>query len=156
MSPVDPATRRVERTVNVQAHVSGCLIVGGLFFGRSAFLLNRPSGGLWIVPSVLFVVAALMALGLALLPWLWPGLTVVGQRLASWVVLTLGVIATTVAIPVVDLGAMVGCQAVLCGIVLAEVGGRRHALRWFWICLLILAVAVVAYWLLVPLRLTAE
>jgi hypothetical protein len=156
MNAIDPSTRHIDRTVNVQAHVSGCLIVGGLLFGRSAFLLSRPSGGLWVWPSVLFVVAAVMAVGLALLPWLWPGLTVVAQRLASWVVLALGVIATTMAIPIVDLGAMVGCQAVLCGLLLAEVGGRRHALRWFWLSVLILAVAVVAYWLLVPLRLTAE
>ena len=155
-SRIPAAGARVPRIVRVQAHVSGCLIVGGLLFVRSGWLLLRPSKPAWPGAGVVLVVAGVTALGIAFLPWVWPRLTVARQRLFTWVVLALASAAATRAMFGVDLGAIVGIQAVLAGLVLSEVGGRRHALRWFWVCVAAIAVTVVAYYLLVPPRLTPD
>ena len=155
-TPIQPGAARTPRIVRVQAHVSGCLIVGGLLFVRSGYLLLRPSEPAWPMAGVVVVVAGVMALAVAFLPWAWPRLTVARQRLFTWVVLALASAAATRAMFGVDLGAIVGIQAVLAGLVLSEVGGRRHALRWFWVCVAAIAVTVVAYYLLVPPRLTPD
>ena len=155
-SPIQPGAARTPRIVRVQAHVSGCLIVGGLLFVRSGLLLLRPSEPAWPAAGLALVVAGVIALAAAFLPWAWPRLTVALQRGLTWLILGIATAASAVAMFGVDLGAIVGIQAVLAGLVLSEVGGRRHAVRWFWVCVAAIALTVVAFYLLVPPRLTPD
>ena len=149
------AERRLDRTVLVQGHCSALELGAALCFGVAADRLSLVPGSWGPWRTALFLAAAL-SVAAAALPWLSAAFTVPAQRwllAAAVVASSTGVIGGVWA---VDLLAVLGVQLLVAAIVLAEIGGQRSALWWFWIAAAVLIVAVGGYHLLVDIQLRPE
>jgi hypothetical protein len=143
--------RRVGRIVAVQLSVSLLTGFAGLAFGYAG---GRALFGPRPVPAAGFALfgVGVASLVVAALPWIWPALTVAIQRLATWSILGLATIVVVLSSLVLEWSGFLGCQLLLGAGVLSEVGGRRHALRWFWLCVILAGAAIVLYLRFAPLR----
>jgi hypothetical protein len=146
--PSDAGTR-FDRLVLVQAHVSILLILSAVLFATTAWLLTRRPP--WSRVGIgLLLAAAAAGLLAALGPWLWRQ-TVKGQRRLIAVALIVSGGGLIAMVPGSGFGSVFGAQAALSAAILTEVGNRKGALAWFWICAFVLILpAVIYWWLVVP------
>ena len=151
MTEASVAERRLDRVVLVQAHCSALDLAAALCLGVAANRLERVPGGWQAWRSTLFATAGL-AVAAAVLPWLTAGFTVRWQRRLVGAAIVVGTIGVTGATWAVDLLAVLGVQLLVAAVVLAELGGQRRALWWFWVTAVVLVVAVAGYHVLVDLQ----
>lgn len=143
--------RRVDRLVLVQAHASVLAILAAVCLGVAADRLGLVPGD-WGPWQVGLVVAAVIALAGAVLPWLTAAFTVRWQRRLFAGAIVVATVAVTGSAWAVDILSMLGIQLLVAAVALGELGNQRRALWWFWLTAAVLVVAVAGYYVLVDVQ----
>jgi hypothetical protein len=137
---------RMDRVVLVQAHVSGLLLFSAAVFAPAAWRSRvAPHTGFGRTAAVMLGAAALAGGVAAVGPWLWR-LRIAAQRRLIAAALV-GCAGGLVAIlPSIGYTPLFGAQAALTAAVFTEVGTRKGALAWFWVCGVVLVATMFVYW----------
>jgi hypothetical protein len=145
--------RALLQWTEIQASV--CLVGGALLMGQAAFLL-LDEDSTWSGYGYPLLVAALLAIVCAVGPWVWPAAPLAWRRAVGWSAWILGTVVSLLAMFPLEYEAFGGAQLVLLGLVLSEMNGRPSTLRWFYVSLGTVVLAVIAYYGLVDLRPVAD
>jgi hypothetical protein len=103
----------------------------------------------------LFLSAGLGLTG-AIVPWLWPSVSLEYRRINAWLAWLIATLAAIAAMFPLDYDPLLGSQLLLTAAVMMEMSGRPGTLKYFWLVLLTLAAIVVIYYSAVPLRPLAD
>lgn len=135
-----PARYRPEGSVVTELHASVCALLGALLLAGEAVTLAR-SDGPWPLLSLPMAIGAALGAASAVLPWLWPGLSLDARRGLIWSAWLISTLAAIGALIPLAYGALAGAQLLLLAAILPEMSGRPASLRWLWMSL-VLAVAI--------------
>lgn len=149
------AWSRLLGPVVTELHASVCALLGALLLAGDAVTLARADGP-WPALAAPLATGAGLGAAAAVLPWLWPSLSMGARRGMIWGGWLIAMLAALGAMIPLEYAALAGAQLLLLAAVLPEMSGRPATLRWLWVSVVLAVAIMLIYRELADLRPVAD